>query len=263
MPVPHHLVLEARCPSCHPTNSVKALKALRRQTMQSHIYAPFTRYNLLSNQLSIRFDNRVNVCIHDTTGCIVHTNIQPVVNPIWQPAVSCIQLVVKPVVQPGTTGWTNCGCSFNTVERTVAVRSTRLSNRVVHQLNKQSVCSTRLSSRLWNPFDNRLYGLYEHATGCQTGLTTGWMFVYTIQPVVKLVVQPVVLCKRGITTRYSRLHLPFILNHFLNVISAMWFFYTKWDERLMIKCYTNKHFTFKQQQFYTVSQEKRPTVGLL
>ena len=31
--------------------------------------APFTRYNLLSNRLSIRFDNRVNVCIHDTTGC--------------------------------------------------------------------------------------------------------------------------------------------------------------------------------------------------
>jgi len=49
------------------------------------------------------------------------------------------------------------------VERTVAVRS------------------TRLSSRLSNPFDNRL--------------TTGWMFVYTIQPVVK----PVVSCKRGIS----------------------------------------------------------------
>jgi len=33
--------------------------------------APFTRYNLLSNRLSNRFDNRVNVCIHDrpTTGC--------------------------------------------------------------------------------------------------------------------------------------------------------------------------------------------------
>jgi len=39
--------------------------------------APFTRYNLLSNG----FDNRLNVCIHDTTGyqtclttgCIVHT----------------------------------------------------------------------------------------------------------------------------------------------------------------------------------------------
>jgi len=36
-----------------------------------------------------------------------------------------------------------------------------------------------------------------------TGLTTGWMFVYTIQPVVKPVVQPVsqpvVSCKRGFT----------------------------------------------------------------
>jgi len=34
-------------------------------------------------------------------------------------------------------------------------------------------------------------------------LTTGWMFVYTIQPVVKPVVQPVwqpsVSCKRSIT----------------------------------------------------------------
>jgi len=30
-----------------------------------------------------------------------------------------------------------------------------------------------------------------------TGLTTGWMYVYTIQPVVKPVGQPVVSCKRG------------------------------------------------------------------
>ena len=39
-------------------------------------------------------------------------------------------------------------------------------------------------------------------TGCQTRLTTGWMFVYTIQPVVNPVVQPVwepvVSCKRGL-----------------------------------------------------------------
>jgi len=68
-------------------------------------------YTMLSN----RFDNRLNVCIHDTTGCqsgcqtglttgcIVYRNIQPVVKPVWQPvwqpAVSCIQPVVKPVVQ--------------------------------------------------------------------------------------------------------------------------------------------------------------------
>jgi len=33
-------------------------------------------------------------------------------------------------------------------------------------------------------------GLHDTA-GCQTRLTTGWMFVYTIQPVVKPVGQPV------------------------------------------------------------------------
>jgi len=32
--------------------------------------------------------------------------------------------------------------------------------------------------------------LYD-TTCCQTGLTTGWMFVYTTQPVIKPVVQPV------------------------------------------------------------------------
>jgi len=47
------------------------------------IKAPFTRYSRLSN----RFDNRINVCIHDTTGCqtgcIMYTNIQPVVSCKW------------------------------------------------------------------------------------------------------------------------------------------------------------------------------------
>ena len=33
---------------------------------------------------------------------------------------------------------------------------------------------------VWQP---RLYHVYKHSTGCQTGLTTGWMFVHTIQPV--------------------------------------------------------------------------------
>ena len=67
--------------------------------------------------------NRVNVCIHGTTGCqtrcqtscqsglttgcIVYTNIQPVVKPVWQPvwqtAVSCIQPVVKPRCTTGLT----------------------------------------------------------------------------------------------------------------------------------------------------------------
>ena len=36
MPAPHHSVfLQARCPSCRPTNSVKALKALHTKTASS------------------------------------------------------------------------------------------------------------------------------------------------------------------------------------------------------------------------------------
>jgi len=43
---------------------------------------------------------------------------------------------------------------------------------------------------LSNRFDNWLYRVNKHPTSCQTGLITGWMFVYMIQPVVKPVVQP-------------------------------------------------------------------------
>jgi len=56
--------------------------------------------------------------------------------------------------------------------------------------------------------------LYNWTAGCQTGLTTGWMFVYTMQPVVQPVVKPVwqpvcnrlycvykhSSCKTGLTT---------------------------------------------------------------
>jgi len=108
----------------------------------SYSGAPFTRYNLLSNRLSNRCDNRL-YCVY------------------------------KPVVQPGfTTGRTNSGCSFNTVERTVAVHSTRLSN--------------------W--FDNRLYRVYKHSTGCQTRLTTSLTtgcIVYTAS------------CQTDCTTRFD------------------------------------------------------------
>jgi len=31
----------------------------------------------------------------------------------------------------------------------------------------------------------------HHTTGCTSGLTTGWMFVYTMQPVVPPVAKPV------------------------------------------------------------------------
>jgi len=68
------------------SNSLRTLAVLGR--------APFTRYNLLSNRLSNRFDshtpdvggcfgplptcfdNRLDVCLHDTAGC--QTGVQPV-----------------------------------------------------------------------------------------------------------------------------------------------------------------------------------------
>ena len=119
-----------------------------------------------------------------TTGCIVYTNIQPVVKPVWQTAVSCIQPVVKRVVQPvRQLCWTNSlfvqhGCQtcltntvWQPVERT-AVRSTRLSNRVC-----QTGCTTR--------FDNRLN---EQCCSFNT----------VVKPVWQLVWQPAVSCKWGL-----------------------------------------------------------------
>jgi len=91
--------------------------------------------------------------------------IQPVVKRVWQPAVSCKQTskqlsnrlsnrLWQPVWQPC---WTNSHCSFN-----------GLSNRVVQPV--------------WQPAVYTIQPFCQ--TGCQTGLTSGWMFVYTIQPVV-------------------------------------------------------------------------------
>ena len=58
--------------------------------------------------------------------------------------------------------------------------------------------------RLYNRFDNRLYRVNKHPTGCQTGCQSGLTAVFNEQP---LFVQPVVkpCCTTGLTIRYSRL----------------------------------------------------------
>jgi len=109
--------------------------------------------------------------------------IQPavklVVKPIWQPTVSCIQTfnrLSNPFdnrlnVRIHDTAGCQTGCT------------TRIDNRLNEQrLFVQHGCETRLATGLifGNWFDNRLYHVYEHSTGCQTGLTTGWMVVNTI-----------------------------------------------------------------------------------
>jgi len=59
-----------------------------------------------------------------------------------------------------TTGWTTCW-----------------TNSTVRSTGCQNGCTTRFDNR----FDNRVERTAVHSSGCQTG----WMFVYTIQPVVK------------------------------------------------------------------------------
>jgi len=72
-------------------------------------YAPFTRYNLLSNRLSNRCDNRL-YCVYKhsagcqtrlTTGCIVYTAgcTTRFDNRLNEQGLF-VQLVVKPAVQP-------------------------------------------------------------------------------------------------------------------------------------------------------------------
>ena len=122
--------------------------------------------------------------LHDTTCC------QPVVKLVWQPVVSCIQ----------TFNWLSYPFDYRfdnrlyrvysrlsnrlynpvwqSVKRTVAVRSTRLSNRV---------CQTSLRTVLneqplfVQPVVNRLNVCIHDTTGCHTRLTTGW------QPVVSCI----------------------------------------------------------------------------
>ena len=119
-----------------------------------------TRFdNRLNERLFVQHGCQTRLTTGLTTCCIVYTNIQPVVK-------QCLSnRLYNPVWQP--------------VERT-AVRSTRLSNRYLSR------------------YTNNI----ESVNGCQTcfttNLTTGWMFVYTIQPVVKPVWQQVVSCKRGL-----------------------------------------------------------------
>jgi len=89
--------------------------------------------------------------------------IQPVVNPDWQPVASCIQTFNR-LSNPYTAGCqTGLYNRFdNRVERTVADKRT------------VAVRSTRLS----NPFKNRLDVCLHDTAGCQTSCTTGCI-VYT------------------------------------------------------------------------------------
>jgi len=124
---------------------------------------PFTRYNRLSIRLYNRFDNTGL-----TTGCIVLTNIQPVVKPV-------VKRVWQPVWQPC---WTNSHCSFNRLSNRVVqpVWQTRFDNRVERTAVRSTGCQTgnRLSNRDVQPVWQRaVYTIHRLSIRLSTGLTNG------------------------------------------------------------------------------------------
>jgi len=178
-------------------------------------YTLFTRYNRLSNQLYNPFDNRLYRVNKHPTSC----------QTVWQP-VECSYTRYSRLSNRLSNGFDNCiertalrstGCQTalyngfdNRVERT-AVRSTGcqtvLYNHLTTVLNKQPLfvqqwlfvqpvvkpgCTTGLTT-----------GCIHHTAICQTGLTTGWMFVYTIQLVWQPVWQQVVSCIWGFIDLWS------------------------------------------------------------
>jgi len=144
-----------------------------------------------------RFVNRLYSCKQTsnrcqtglTTGWMFVYTIQPVVKPGCTTGLTTVlneqPLFLQPVLKPGcTSGLTNTvwqSCWTNTLFVQSVVKPGCTPGLTTGCIHDTAVCQT----------------------GCQTGLTTSWMFVYTIQPVVKTVWQQVVSCKRGFTNTIS------------------------------------------------------------
>jgi len=143
----------------------------------------------------------LNICaliprLHDTTG------VKPVVNRLYNRSDNRLYRVDKHPTGCQTGCQTGLTTGLTTVlnEQHVFVKpvwqtlfdkpvwQTRFDNRVERTA---TVRSTGYQTGLYNRFDNRLYTGYSRffkpvvKRVWQPGLTTGWMFVYTIQPVVK------------------------------------------------------------------------------
>jgi len=185
--------------------SVTCLTFMRRKTVRSRPRRPTVRLRLTTLAHETPSDRTVipaKVSCHRRSSAVIKTTsliyVHLYMYILWYmllllSPVYTIQPVVKPVVK---RVWQPVKCLY--------ARYNRLSNPFDNRLYRvYSRLSVRLSNRLYNH-------VWQPAVSCKqtsnrlTGLTTGCMFVYTIQPVVKPVVQlvwqPVVLCKRGLTT---------------------------------------------------------------
>jgi len=128
-----------------PSNPVYTIQPVVQPVWQPAVSCKQT-FNRLSNwfvRLSNWFDNRLNVCIQDTARCQTscQTGLTTVLN----------ELFVQPVVKL---------CLSNRVCQTGLINTvwqTPFDNRV----ERTAVRSTRLSNRLYNRFDDRLYTWYS------------------------------------------------------------------------------------------------------
>ena len=133
--------------------------------------------------------------------------IQPVVNsvvkPVSQPVVSCMQTFSRlsnrlydPVSQPVERTVAVCvehGCQTRLTTGCIVLTTVLNEQPLVLQPVVKPGCTTGLTT-----------GCIHDTAVCQTGLTTGGMFVYTIQPVIKPVWQPVVSCIQTFTRLLNR-----------------------------------------------------------
>jgi len=123
--------------------------------------------------------------LHDTTCC--QTGCQTGLTAGWM-FVYTIQPVAKPVVKPV---WQPVVSSIQTFNRLSNQFDNRFDNRLYRVYSQLSTgcivytagCQTGCQGGCTTRFDNRLHRVNKHPTGCHTSLTTGWMFVYTMQPV--------------------------------------------------------------------------------
>jgi len=153
-------------------------------TLVMMLYTPFTRYNQLSNRLWNRCVWQPVECSYTRYSRLSNGFDNQFDNRVERTDCS-FNMVVKPVVQPAlTTGFT-----------------TMLNEQPLFVQPVVKPGCTRYS-RLSN----------------QSRLTTGWMFVYTIQPVVKPVWQrawqQAVSCKRGF--KFYRIGIAAPLAHYFS-----------------------------------------------
>jgi len=114
--------------------------------------------------------------------------IQPVVNPVWQPVISCIR-TFNQLSNPFDNRFDNRLLTTGCIVYTAGFCQTGCTTRFDNRLNEQwlFVQHVRLSNRVWQ--------LVERTVAVRSTQLSNWLSNRVVQPVW----QPVVSCKLGIS----------------------------------------------------------------